>query len=749
MRKHYPIRSLLKLALLLVIGGNGWAYGLSEGWAQMDAPSTSNVAEQQAKGRIARSMLRQLEAAAAGLEDNGAKAYVLIAIAEGYIATADEATATEHLQQALILVDTLTDHAQKQDVLSELLSVVVELSDPGVVSDFIAQILVATGELQVNDDDKVELLSAIAWRAGYSLSEQHLVHQHLGQARAMANTLLDPNSKALALLDLNHVYANIEAPATAIDALPNTLMAIGQMDEHESQRQALVEAIQLLVKLSPETIDLSLLQPLLAIVDQMENQGDRARTLNVVALTIQPVAEDQMIQEILDQALTLATDIEQDQDQASALSKISVTYSLQENQPAPEIFLGHVLKAANDIQDSTAYYDVFHNVASAPMVASQSEAVRTMLEQAATKVTTLQNSWPKAAMFIQLADVYQQQTNEAMAQQFLIQAVETMEAMGPDSQFHTLMVYMPMYFVEIAGQLSNQIARQQLLEQLWAFANAMDDPDLRITLLTSVAEGYGTLQNQEKMTTTLDQIMAVNDLSPDGLATRQGINNLVSMLDVIDGFASELGEEKVRTELNQILSAVYASKARDIHPSFFWGIGRAVAVDSDGGRLLDQDTINAMVMSLSTIANQVEIPRQRVSAFHAIAQLHMSLNNPVAAEEYLRRALAEVNQIDNDDDRLYFLRSVLPVGSSLFDETRVSRLVHQGLAVMGHAKNESILKDGLVTIALRFVPLLDGPTGQKLFEDTLRSADGIEDDWEKANVLNAMARSIGSMVVLN
>lgn len=138
------VKPLLQLLTLLIVGGNGWCYGVSEGWAQTETPQTAPneiIDPATSDSVMAKTLLRQLETSVYALKDDGAKAYGLVAIAASYLVFSEESTATEHLTQALNLLDTIPDQSIKSAVVASVVAATNQLSEENLAGDLIARAL--------------------------------------------------------------------------------------------------------------------------------------------------------------------------------------------------------------------------------------------------------------------------------------------------------------------------------------------------------------------------------------------------------------------------------------------------------------------------------------------------------------------------------------------------------------------------------------------------------------------------------
>ena len=219
LNKQRNVGLVLNLLTLLMLGGNGWLYGMPKAWAQGDVSPSGEIVDAAMEPQatldkaVARELLAQIQVAANGLQDPGNKNLALSAIALTYGELYDDTTVGDLLTQLLTSSNDNPDIQASN--LYNVLNVISTLSDEAVIDDVLSELLTTTQSLP-KDQDKVVLLAQITEIVS-RLSAQTAVHNFLRPAIAFGQSTDASLGKARLFDQGATFYISVSDEAAAID----------------------------------------------------------------------------------------------------------------------------------------------------------------------------------------------------------------------------------------------------------------------------------------------------------------------------------------------------------------------------------------------------------------------------------------------------------------------------------------------------------------------------------------------------
>ena len=663
----------------------------------------------QISGRLRHQALAQALAAAGTIQDEGARAQALAAVA-GQLASEPELLAQtlaaagvirDEGIRAQVLIAVSAQLAGKPALLTQALAAAGAIGNEGARSQALAAIVgqlpstqrqqaltqtLAAASAIRNKEARVQALAAVA---GQLTGEQR--QQALTQALAAAGAIEYEWDRAEALV----VVAAQLAGEPVL--LAQALAAAGALGNSWDRARALVAVAGHLAG-EPE-----LLAQALAAAGAIRDAGDRAVALAAVAGQLTGGQR----QQVLTQTLATADAVMYEGERAQALATVAVQLVGEQRKQV----LSQALAAAGVVRDegdrAEALAAVAVQLTGEPALLAQILTVADAIEDKGIRTEAL------AAVAVQLAG----------GPALLAKALAAAGASGDEGDRAKALA-------AVAGQLTGE-QRQQALTQALAAAGVVRDEGDRAKALAAVAVQLVGEQRQQVFTQALAAVGAIEYEWVRAEALAAVALQLAGESALLAKALAAAGAIEYESERAEALAAVALQLAGE--PALL-----AQALTAAGAIRDEESRVKALASVAGQLAGEPELLAQALAAAGTIrderwrTQALAAVAGQLAGEQRRQRlaqVLAAASTIQNDWARAHVLAAV---AGQLAGEPE---LLTQAFAAAGAIRDERWRTQALAAVAGQQV----GEQRRQVLAQALAAAGAIRDEWWRAEALVAVA----------
>lgn len=267
----------------------------------------------------------------------------------------------------------------------------------------------------------------------------------------------------------------------------------------------------------------------------------------------------------------------------------------------------------------------------------------------------------------------------------------------------------------------DKAAARELLEQIHAAANEIQDHDHRTNALIAIARSYSGLADDATARELLSQVLIHTAEYPD---------TQIHFLYKIINATSVLADKNASSDLLYQLLATIQTLPDQEKAGVLTEITRYLSAPAVHSDLLEQ-----ILTAIQTTPDSLSKSR----ALTKVATVYATTANEARAIDPLAQALTVVDASDDSANSKYYTLLEVLEGAAQLTNTAKADLLPQALTVANNLQNQEYQSHALVYTAIFARQIPDRTTANALMEQALTLTESIEKDWERATALYVIA----------
>lgn len=722
------------LALILVIGSNGWLATTLTARAQTAPPQSALIDDQSLtepqtlSPTVARDLLDQLQSAVSGIRDDKQRAYALIAIAQNYSQLSEQTTAEQLLYEALQIADEISSPV----LVNRVLGSIDILSDKTVTYELVNQILDLVEGMENNQQIPAILADIVFYADDFSPS-QSVASDLIAQTVTMANDMPTGEARFQTLWLLASAHYQRSDKVAAIGLVYQALDELSLSEDDNTKLTGLFLLHDLVKSLAGDITDNTLLDQLLAVANTLQDEASRAYFWANSVTLVEQTANPNVVADLLNRSLAVANTIEEDGEKANLLVIIAKNYSQLTKFDHLRGFSQQLYQAILEIQDSVYQRHALVNMVNA---AAADMTTQTGLSQAVAVANNLEDSWSKAHGLITAARSYAQRAEQGIAQNLLNQALAAVNL----EQYNYSHEQVFLDFVNATKMLSED-SQQPLLANCLSVVKQIQDAEAQSYLLLAMADTYGE-DDKATANALIEMALSTVETISDDQVRASGLHRALWALTVLASDTSTAVDEKNTFQLLQQVLAYTDGLETIIANTGFFNSFAHITLKLSNERYIEQ-----LLTQLLAIANHENTPDFEVGVSAAIANIYAVRANETAAQDWLNRTLTAGRQIEHEGGRMATMAGMAQISYLLSDGNAVHVWLDDWLSITAAMEHSHTKGSGINIIAAAANRLADEATVRSLVTDVVAIAATIDDEAYRADALRSMASAVTTMAL--
>lgn len=390
----------------------------------------------------------------------------------------EQTTASELLEQLQIAANSLQEDKYRKSVLKSIAQSYVELSEDAIAAEIVRQILTNNNDAETQMFNVYQVLDIVG-----ALSDEALVAELLAHSLAITQLGQTDEYKIFSLPVIVEIASRLSDQAMANELLRQAIVISQSMPASDYKARLLARAAAFYISISDEATALDLLNQALLVIDASDDTNDsKYYVLSEVFEQATKLTNNTAKIKVLNQALTVFQDNQNQDFRAYALIQTAVF--------------------ANEISD------LFK--------------ANALIVEALSLTESMPPGWERSRLFTFISEIYAKHLfNERNAEDFFIRLLKATAPKENERGWISGLFDV----VDDIRQLSNQTIRDELLSQVLAIVDDLEDREERKRGLLLLTEVNRALSKEADARTTLLQVLAVAEQLEDpfyrGLALNQ------------------------------------------------------------------------------------------------------------------------------------------------------------------------------------------------------------------------------------